>query len=343
MSDGFDIQLIQADHGDAILINYGKDPVRHLLVDGGPASSIINLMEVLSAARNGNTLTLEAIVITHYDFDHIGGIIALLEKKPDWLIIKDIWFNGYSHLKPKDGLGPGHSDALSSLIVKSQLPQNRAFEGKAVCAPSLDGIALAGGLLIWIMSPTQKELTALGRLSATAFQENEKRSHRDQLGRQDSWPPPVHGSFLSKPFIADKSASNASSIAMLLSLAEKKILLLGDACEDVICATLENYWPGRKLEIDFLKMSHHGSQANISKKLLNKIKCKRFGFSTNGKIHAHPDQLAVARVIASTYNPELIFNYANSWTNRWRNRPISWPLYSTTYPVASAPYVRIIV
>ena len=343
MKGEFDIQLIQAEHGDAILVNYGRHPMRHILVDGGPASSITNLMEVLVAARNGDTLTLEAVVVTHYDFDHIGGIISLLEQKPDWLIIDDIWFNGHSHMTPQDMLGPRHGDALSSLIAQRQLPWNKAFKGKAVCAPSANGVELAGGLTIWLLSPTQRELTALAKQVAAGLQDNEKATPRDRLGRQDSWPPPAHVSLLAKPFIPDKSASNASSIAMLLCFAEKQILLSGDACAEVICATLGHYWPGRKLKIDFLKISHHGSQANISKDFLSRLKCKRFGFSTNGKIHAHPDQLAIARVVASTHNPELIFNYANMWTNRWRNRPASWPLYSTTYPSSGAPYVRVVV
>lgn len=342
MNGDFDIQLIQAEHGDAILVNYGRDPVRHLLVDGGPSSSIDTLMEVLSAARNGDTLTLEAVIVTHYDFDHIGGIISLLEQKPDWLIINDIWFNGQSHLRPQDMLGPRHSDALSSLIAQSRLPWNKAFEGKAVCAPLIDSVKLAGGLSIWLLSPTQRELTALAKQVAAGLQHGEKAAPRDRLGRQDIWPPPTHLSLLAKPFIPDKSASNASSIAMLLCFAEKQILLSGDACAEVICATLEHYWPGRKLRIDFLKMSHHGSHSNISNELLDRIKCKRFGFSTNGKIHAHPDQLAIARVVASTHNPELIFNYANMLTNRWRQRPKSWPMYSTTYP-GGAPYVRVVL
>nr|GEU62234.1 hypothetical protein [Tanacetum cinerariifolium] len=343
MTKGFDIRLIQAEHGDAILVSYGENPVRHLLVDGGPASSFDNLIKVLEAARTGATLTLEAIVVTHYDFDHIGGIIALLKQPPCWLIINDIWFNGSRHLVPKDMLGKQHSDALASLILDSQLPWNNAFQGKAVCASSAHSIVLEGGVEIWLLSPTQRELTALAKYADAHLPDNGKVVPRDRLGRQDSWPPPAYASLLAKRFLSDQSASNASSIAMLLRYGEQKIVLCGDARAEVICAALASYWPDHKLKIDFWKMSHHGSQGNTSSDLLNRIKCKRFAFSTNGKIHAHPDQLAIVRVLASTYNPELIFNYANQWTNRWKYRPASWPTYSTTYPSAEGPYVRIII
>lgn len=150
-------------------------------------------------------------------------------------------------------------------------------------------------------------------------------------------------SLLEKRTPADQSASNASSIALLLNYGEKRILLSGDAHADVIYEALEKSWPGRKLQIDLLKISHHGSQANTSTSLLSRIQCKRFAFSTNGKIHSHRDQIAIARVIASIYNPKLIFNYANMWTNRWRNRPALWPVYLTVYPNTDVPYVRVIV
>ena len=343
MTGRFDIKLIQAEHGDAILVSYGRDPVRHLLIDGGPASSLTTMLSVLAAARTDGTLTLEAIVVTHYDFDHIGGIIALLEQAPDWLIINDIWFNGNKHLVPQDMLGPQHSDALARLIVQRQLPWNKTFHGKAVCVHWAHRIELEGGVNVKILSPTQRELTALAKHGGVGSSNNEKAAPRDRLGRHDSWPPPAHASLLTKRTSTDQSPSNASSIALLLSDGEKRILLLGDAHAEVICETLAHSGPGRKLEIDLLKMSHHGSQANTSADLLSKIQCKRFAFSTNGKIHFHPDQIAIARVVACTQNAQLIFNYANMWTNKWRNRPALWPAYSTVYPNNEGPYVRVII
>jgi len=343
MTGLFEVKLIQAEHGDAILVSYGQNPIRHILIDGGPASSLPNLLEVLSASRINGTLILEAIVVTHYDSDHIGGIIALLEQMPDWVSIKDIWFNGHKHILPRDLLGPQHSEVLADLIVKNRFPWNKAFQGQAVRACSDRSFDLPGGMSIWVLSPTERELAALAKQSRSRLLSNDKSVPQDLLGRRDSWPPPPFYSLTGKRFLPDQSVSNASSIALLLNYGHKQVLLSGDAHAEVLCASLAYYWPIQKIKLDLLKVSHHGSQANTSADLLRRIECKRFAFSTNGKIHGHPDQALIARLIESTSNPELIFNYANSWTNGWRNRPAAWPKYLTSYPSANDAFVRIII
>ncbi|MQA21649.1 ComEC/Rec2 family competence protein [Rugamonas rivuli] len=343
MSDFFEVKLIQAEHGDAILVSYGHSPVRHILVDGGPRQTLPYLLEVLSAACVAGSLTLEVIVVTHYDFDHIGGIIALLEEKPDWLKINDIWFNGHKHLLPRDLLGPRHSDALAKILVQTHLPWNLAFQENAVTTHDGRSVDLPGGMSIWILSPTEKELSALAKQWPADTPNNDHSTTRDRLGRHDTWPPSSFFSLVETRSPPDESASNAASIALLLKFARKQVLLSGDAHAEVIYESLATYWPNQVLKIDLLKVSHHGSQSNTSVALLNLIECCRFAISTNGKIHAHPDQAAIARVIGSNSNAELIFNYETALTARWQNRPPTWPRYRTSYPCGIGPFVRVTV
>jgi beta-lactamase superfamily II metal-dependent hydrolase len=338
----FEVKLIQAEHGDAILVSYGQDPVRHMLIDGGPTSSVSNLLEVLEASRTNGVLTLEAVVVTHYDLDHIGGIIALLEDIPNWLTINDIWFNGYKHLLPEDTLGPRHSEFLADLIIDKQLPWNKAFRESAIYNSLIESVELSGGMSISVMSPTRTGLSALAKHErANSLADGDSKIEADRLGRKDPWPPPTFASLIASRYIPDRSISNASSLALLLNFLEKQILLCGDALPEVICDSLKPRCPEKKLKLDLLKISHHGSQASTSAAFLGLIECKRFAFSTNGKIHAHPDQALVARIVGSTYNPELIFNYANPWTSRWNNRPAAWPMYRTLYPQGHEPFVRV--
>lgn len=60
VSDILGDKLVQAGHGGAILVRYGENPIRLILVDGEPTQVLPNLSEVLAAAREDGTLKLEA-------------------------------------------------------------------------------------------------------------------------------------------------------------------------------------------------------------------------------------------------------------------------------------------
>src|SRR5689334_2517025 len=66
--------------GDATLIiaRNGAD-VRSALIDGGPASSAAYVHGYIQARLT----KLDAIAVTHYDKDHLDGIVSLLTRKSD--------------------------------------------------------------------------------------------------------------------------------------------------------------------------------------------------------------------------------------------------------------------
>ena len=113
----------------------------------------------------------------------------------------------------------------------------------------------------------------------------------------------------------DKSNGNGASIAFIIEYNENKLLFLGDAHRDIIIKNLKklkehNY----KLDFDLVKVSHHGSNNNISKELLALIQSKRFLISTDGQKHGraqHPNKEAIAKIIMSKkeFHKEIIFNY----------------------------------
>ena len=110
----------------------------------------------------------------------------------------------------------------------------------------------------------------------------------------------------------DSSATNGSSIAFIIEYKSCKLLFLGDAHEDIIYEQLlllknKNY----EMNFNLVKISHHGSNKNISLRLLNMISSDKFMISTDGSSHEHPDIETVAKIISSnrTTHRELIFNY----------------------------------
>jgi len=346
----FRVRAVQVQEGDALLVSYGTaERPRHLLVDGGPSQSITTLLPVLECARVDGVLKLEALVVTHYDLDHIQGVIELLKLLPPWLEIEDVWFNGYQHLGATDALGAKEADALSDLICKLGLPWNKYFQkcgsggGRAVLQAAKP-VLLPDGLEVRVLSPDQPGLSALARVwkSSAVPPSEPPQVPGDALGRADTWPPKEFSATRAHMYTPDRSIPNQSSIALLLTFENKRALLAGDAFAEVVKAGLE--LNGSSVDsIDLLKVSHHGSKGNTHMPLLTLMGCKRFLISTSGKMHGHPDHELIERLVADGRNPEIIFNCNTGWSGKWKQRPQGWPFYSTRYPEHGNQFVDVLL
>ena len=110
----------------------------------------------------------------------------------------------------------------------------------------------------------------------------------------------------------DKSVTNGSSISFIIEYAGVKVLFLGDAHEDIIYDELiELQKNGYCLDFNLIKIAHHGSNKNISQRLLQILESPKYLISTNGKKHGHPSRETIAKIISkkTEYHKELIFNY----------------------------------
>jgi len=342
----FEVKAIQAEHGDALLVTYGVTQLRlrHILVDGGPAGTLPKLLSVLEGCKRHGRVCLEALVVTHYDLDHIKGIIELLQARPEWLDIKNIWFNGYHHIAPFDILGAADGDTLGDLIELGKYPWNRQFGGGPIVVGNELPLKMPGGLKVWILSPDQHSLSRLAAEwgeGKVIPESSDSVVAEDLLGRKDKWPPLEFADLASTPCRRDSSVPNGSSIALLLEFHGHRMLLAGDSFTEVVSDAIEEYWNDTPPVIHLLKVSHHGSTANTNSNLLQTIQCKRFLISTNGKIHGHPDHALIARLVASTTQSELIFNYDCECTTNWRNPPADWPRFSTRFPHPAESFVRV--
>lgn len=347
----FRVRAIQVEHGDSLLVSYGMDEqLYHLLVDGGPSGSLLTLMSVLKSECVRGRLRLEALVVTHYDLDHIQGVIELLEDMPDWLDIGEVWFNGHHHLIPSDILGPREGDTLTKVIRSHGLSWNASFRNQqnghndAAIVQSSNAVSLRGGLEVRILSPDQDGLTALARhWTDPAIPPSDSESApRDLLGRSEAWPPKRFSLNGSATFVSDTSVPNRSSIALLLTFDKKRVLLAADAFSDVIKRGLAMCLPGKE-SIDLLKVSHHGSKGNTDKSLLDMLGCRKFLISTSGKIHKHPDHALIERLVARHDSPEIFFNYSQDWPGNWQFRPANWPDFNTRYPKGGERFVDVLL
>jgi hypothetical protein len=280
--------------------------------------------------------------MSHIDSDHIGGALPCLKTIRRGVRFGDLWFNGWRHLS--DQLGARQGEIFSSAIEGLELPWNNHFEGGAVVVgdEKLPEITLPGDMKLTLLSPTSAQLKKL----RPAWSRELKRYGFDPAGRAD------YSKFLKgtpsestdvdqlaeTPFAGDAGLPNGSSIGLLAEFRGSAILLGADAHAPVLAQSIQKLLKqrnaGKKLKLSAFKVTHHGSQNNVSSELVNLLDCPRYLVSTNGDYFCHPDRQAIARIIKyGGPDPALHFNYKSTFNSVWE-QPVFQKRYSysTHYP-----------
>lgn len=319
------VRLLDASYGDAILVSHSNEAETfNLLIDGGPAKTFgfgsggrrpgplrIALDEIKEKHQ-----TIDLVILTHIDSDHIKGLIKAFQFD-GYLsnLAKQVWLNASSNIT-------SFMDAVD--IAENAIPYSTdddantsVRDGKTFeqILTKLDcwrrEIIIAGQIIhvgpfkFTILSPSRKNLEKLLYIwpdendsADTAGEPNDYHKSFDELLTNDK-------------FIADDSFANGSSIAFILEVENKKVLFLGDAHDATIIETLRNldYSEQNKLAVDYVKLSHHGSQFNTSKELLSLIDCRKYLISTDGSRHGHPHKKTLARVFNAHPDNTIYLNY----------------------------------
>jgi len=354
------IELIQAAQGDCIWIEYGddQDSLHRILIDGGTSDTYKRLKKRIKKLKP-NERHFDLLVITHIDADHIAGILKLLEKDNLSITFSDIWFNGYKHLGKTNIRGVKQGELLSDYLEQPHLNWNKAFKGKAVCVDKrkkFKPIKLPGGMKLTLFSPTEQALTNLkphwfkeakkaGLLADSRLayvKDLDTRPRKSKLLSRAMLPDVDALSKVS--FEPDTSLTNGSSIAFLSEYDNKKMLFTGDAYATVLLDSIQRYLPGcEPLYLDLFKIPHHGSDGNISKKLLERIRCSTYLISTSGAYHEHPDEIAIARIIKyGGHKPDIYFNYLSKYNKIWDNTALQEKYkYDAHYPTDKQTSIKI--
>lgn len=321
-----DIKVLKAQHGDSILItSHADNRVINILVDGGPRSTYSQKVgpllkkgelkfEVDRLRARGEYVDL--LVLTHIDDDHIGGLLAAYEDQCGLKdIVRKVWFNSGRSIANGFKLGVTENLDVSFNVLTSNLTgvtQGVSFENYIKNSGVWDeGLLISGheedffGLKLTILSPGVAELKQLLKKwqkekpsSITASKENDHGKSLEELIAEDK-------------FSEDNKPHNGSSIAFILEVGGKKIMLLGDSFPSVVCKALTGlgYSPENKINLELCKLSHHGSKGNTSDELLQLIKCDNFVVSTDSSRHGLPDKVTIARVFNRHPNATVFFNY----------------------------------
>ncbi|OKA24032.1 MBL fold metallo-hydrolase [Pseudomonas versuta] len=320
---GIRVRVLQANHGDCILVTHdGPEGAFNLLIDGGNASTFKygpqgrmkgELCKVLDELK-AQGQQLDLVILTHIDDDHIGGLLRAF-KAPGYLdqMVKSIWFNS-SRLITKHFDVPEIPE--NDIYVNDASPDTSVRQGKEF-EKLLDEIGcerapiimagqtiVKGPFTLNILSPNQKQLRKLLRVWP------EEKASPDTSANDTDYSLTLEEFWAGDIFESDTSVANGSSIAFLLQADKHAMLFLGDAHDSTVVDSLSRlgYSEQKKLKLDLLKVSHHGSEYNTSSKFLGMVCSDRYIISTNGSKHGLPNKRTVARILAATEG-RICFNY----------------------------------
>lgn len=343
----FDLEMLPARDGDCLVLTWGDAAApKRMLIDGGRESAWAQLKTAYKDLPEAER-TFELLVVTHIDADHIAGVLKMLADPTRPLKFKEVWFNAYHHLVEGDWetFGPGQGETLSDLLEERKDVWNSRFGGKAVVVGQ-DGLPrrTIEGLEVTLLSPTREKLQALvPEWKAWLRSEGLDRDHQPT-----GEPPPVaiipegYEAFGSKPDVAtlaavaereDRTPPNGTSIAFVASFASKRVLLTADSHPGVLEASILSL-PKAERRFDLLKISHHGSKANLTRSFLRAFDCNRFAISTDGSHHEHPDPETIARLLTTVIGKKhLFFNYRHEQAAIWDDDDLKTALdYDCVFP-----------
>lgn len=313
----FALEALETQHGSCLLVHYGRDRRRFILVDGGPRASYRKrlrprLEELAAEWGSGGRLELEAIISTQADEPESGGVQRLLAdliegEGPD-LDIRRFWTNTFD---PFDTYQPGVRPVMSAL----QVPHFARRLGLSVNAPfdrfvsqPLTGapqIEFPGGLTVTVLGPrgafsqywVEEVAKAIRKRGGSHALDTPMVDILETVSSPDIYlrPAPVRLPKVEPGTATDMSARNRTSIVLLLEFEGKRMLLTSDARgDDLVPAAAQAGLldRGDSVMLDLLSVPHYGSKRNVDPAFFRTIKADRYLLQQNVRHKLpHPETL----------------------------------------------------
>lgn len=327
----FSLEALRAKHGDSLLLHYGDaDDPKLIVIDGGPSgvfkATLRPRLEELQKARGG-TLPIEVLAVTHMDDDHVRGILDFARALQDDdslrsdFDVKTLWLNTF-----EDSVGDGAAVTTSSAVVPAGVGDselevvtasvgegvnlrsvaeglkwklNEGFKDSLVTVPDDSGVEVdLDPLKLTVVGPRSAEIEELRKEWA---KEVAKLAKKEKPAAEVAE-------------YVDESVYNLSSIVCLAELGGKKMLLTGDARGDKILLGLEAAGAlkkGGSMEVDLLKMPHHGSSRDLTQDFFERIKAREMVISADGEYN-NPDLETLEMISAARKDDDFTLHLTYS-------------------------------
>lgn len=258
-----------AGKGDCIRLRYtGTSGVsRNIMIDSGVTRFASRFSSVCSEiAASGETV--DVLVLTHADIDHIGGLLGSLRcgrKLP----VMEVWMNHGTIMPSHVDLSVRQNDEVYTRLVKSGMPLSPAVAGNTY---ELDGAVFR---ILWPTEELLESTFKLRRPVPLGVSSDYGYSFKELMDM------PIRYS--------DASCNNRASIVFEFEYAGLRFLFTGDAWSADILANIRNG------TYDLVKLPHHGSVRNLSEGWNNRIRCSNYMICTDGI--CHPDKQTIAKLL----------------------------------------------
>ncbi|HUR09203.1 MAG TPA: MBL fold metallo-hydrolase [Nonomuraea sp.] len=302
-------EALPARFGDCLLLRVpGAGGTKLMVIDGGPGTVFKDTLapRLQMLAPSGQPLTIDALMVSHVDADHITGVLALLSAvqkakigntKPPYKV-RQLMFNSFDRLaqavpaEVSGGAGVLKSLGASSILLGEHATQ----EVLASVAQGSDLATLAAALKVPLNPSAKGDLLFVGaKPKPFAFGEADvlvvgpRKTELDELRKEwAAWRAKKDKEALKAlAAYADKSVPNLSSIVAVVTWKGKRILLTGDARGDYVLEGLELAGllkKGGRLDkpLDVLKLPHHGSDRNVDNDFFERLPAHHYVASGDG-------------------------------------------------------------
>ena len=283
-----ELYTYNAGKGDCIRIRY--EDTHNIFIDSGVIRFGLKFRsicdDILSAGES-----LDLLILTHVDDDHIGGILSQL--RLGW----ECPFNAV-RMNKSGAVSQGNlplstkqNDEVYSRLTEQDVTISPMLTGNVL---ELDGAILTSISPVTIVADNMKSNTLLAYHNDYGFSLN----YLSDM--------PIKAS--------DRSINNKNSIVFIFEYEDKRLLFTGDAWpEDIIAGIRTSLGIGIH-HFDLMKLPHHGAVGNISDDFSNHIDCSDILICTDGVMH--PDKQTIAKLIKWYSKIKInIYSPSNWWGN----------------------------
>ncbi|WP_328750570.1 MBL fold metallo-hydrolase [Streptomyces sp. NBC_00285] len=282
---GYEIDFLpvgeESSGGDAIALRYGnlygsRDEQTVVVIDGGYRVAGEALVEHIR--ERYDTGTVDLVVSTHPDQDHISGLRVVLEELDvKKLLMHKPWSHSTGMQRAKMILSLNaqalHTELRDSLQGATALEEVAKAQGVPIEEPFLDWTSEDG--VLRVLGPTEDYYRELLAEIVEPDSEAAARASWEALVLHKLLAGTAHEDLDIETLgeNGETSAKNNTSAICLLEVEGRKLLFTGDAGIPALGQALDvleadGFQPG---ELQFVQVPHHGSRRNVSPSILNRL------------------------------------------------------------------------